>query len=111
MLNGWNYDLENIPEGDARKLVTLEKDEMIWVGVRAYHHTTKTWLNNGVETNERVIAWRDMPEPANPRYFAVPKEMTEAFEKAMREKVIPQIEEYRRRQAELAVKNRDRIFI
>lgn len=69
-MNGWDYHIDEVPEGDARKLVTLEKDGMVWIGIRAFHHETKTWLNNGADLGERVVAWRDLPEPANPRGFA-----------------------------------------
>ena len=91
-MNGWNYDLENIPEGDARKIVTLEKDGMTWVGIRAFNHNDKTWMNNGADIDERVVAWRDLPTPADPKYSAVPKEQIEAFERSMREDAIPEIE-------------------
>lgn len=92
-MSGWNYGVENVTGADARKIVTLEQDGMIWVGIRAYHYADKKWMNNGADSAERVVAWRDIPEPANPRIFAVPKEQIEEFERAMREDVIPKIEQ------------------
>lgn len=106
-MNGWNYNVTEVPEGDARKIVTLERDDMVWVGIRAFHHEQKVW--NG-DSGDRVVAWRDLPEPASPRYMAVPKEAVEAFEKEMTGTVIPEIEENQRRQAEIAAENRNRII-
>lgn len=60
MREGWN---DGVPDGgDCRKLVTLEKDGMIWVGIRAW--SGAGWLNNGTRSDEKVLAWRDMPPPA-----------------------------------------------
>ena len=61
MRDGWH---DGIPgnAGDCRKLVTVEKDGMIWVAIRAWNGTE--WLNNGARSRERVLAWRDLPSPA-----------------------------------------------
>jgi hypothetical protein len=113
---GWNYrDLDtgefaDIPEGDARKLVTLEKDEMIWIGIRAYSHAAKTWMVNGTDADEKVIAWQDLPDPARSNVFAMPKAAMEEFERAMREEVIPQIEDDIRRRAEAANETRHHLI-
>lgn len=49
--------------GDARKLVTLQRDNLIWVGIRAYDGAQ--WLNNGkTDPSEKVLAWQDLPFPA-----------------------------------------------
>lgn len=52
------------PEGgDARKLVTIERDSMIFVGIRAWNGTS--WLNNGMtDKAEKVLAWQPLPTPA-----------------------------------------------
>lgn len=63
MRDGWNEG--NPPDGgDCRKLVTLEQDGMIWVGIRAWNRAG--WLNNGERDhrNVKVLAWRDLPPPA-----------------------------------------------
>lgn len=55
---------ETIPpdHGDCRKLVTLEKDGMIWVGVRVW--SGARWLNSGIPEPANVLAWDDLPAPA-----------------------------------------------
>ena len=63
--DGWTYAPSYPPpDGDARKIVSLEMDGMVWVGVRAFNHATRKWMNNNEPSGERVVAWRDMPEPA-----------------------------------------------
>ncbi len=109
-VDSWNYDVQNVPDGDARKIVTLEKDGMTWVGIRAFHHADKKWLNGGAETDERVVAWQDLPQPADPRCFPVPKEMTEEFRRAMQEDVIPEIERRIHENAERAAKSRTQVL-
>jgi hypothetical protein len=61
MREGWNDGMPG-DGGDCRKLVTLENDGMIWVGIRAWNGTD--WVNNGVIFSEKVLAWRDLPQPA-----------------------------------------------
>ena len=62
--DGWNYTRNPPAKGDARKLVTLEQDGMIWTGIRAYHHQGGYWMNGGEPELVKVLAWRDLPEPA-----------------------------------------------
>lgn len=58
----WNR-VGNPDGGDCRKLVTLEVDGMIWVGIRAW--SGSTWLKDGVSSRgEKVLAWQDLPAPA-----------------------------------------------
>lgn len=61
MRPGWN---DGVPHegGDCRKLVTLEQDGMIWVGIRAWNGTD--WFNNGEREKAKVIAWQPLPSPA-----------------------------------------------
>lgn len=65
--DGWNYT-SNVPEGDSRKLVTLEQHGMRWIGIRAYHHIDRRWLNNNESEQAEVIAWRDLPAIADGFY-------------------------------------------
>ncbi len=65
--DGWDYS-SNVSEGDARKLVTLLQDGMTWVGIRAFDHQRRRWLNNGEPEMATVIAWQDLPIPANGRW-------------------------------------------
>jgi hypothetical protein len=59
----WNRSGPPGEGGDCRKLVTLEKDGMIWVGVRAWNGVD--WLNNGARDRlEKVLAWQELPHPA-----------------------------------------------
>lgn len=67
-IDGWNYDARNVPEGDARKIVTLEEGGMTWIGIRAFHHESRRWLNNGEPERATVKAWRDMPDIARGFY-------------------------------------------
>jgi hypothetical protein len=66
----WNYFGSSHPkEGDdARKLVTLLEGGMVWVGIRAYHHTGKYWTNNGEPERAEVLAWMNLPQPAQKRW-------------------------------------------
>ena len=63
--DGWCYQ-NSIPEEtkDARKIVTLKQDGMVWVGNRAWNHTKKRWENNGEPERASVLAWRELNEPA-----------------------------------------------
>ena len=61
--DGWCYQ-DKPQEGDARKIVTLEQDGMIWVGIRAFHSIAGKWMNNNEPERAKVIAWRDLDEPA-----------------------------------------------
>lgn len=67
--DGWNYETQCVPEGDARKIVTLEEDGMTWVGIRAFDHQRKRWINNGEPERASVKAWRDLPNPARGFWF------------------------------------------
>jgi hypothetical protein len=110
-MGDWNYDIEDVPEGDARKIVTLEKDGMIWVGIRAFRRDIKKWINNGVDGDERVVAWQDLPKPGDPRFIAVPKEILENFERTMHDEVIPDIERDTAERVERAVNSRNRVIL
>ena len=65
---GWHYGRDPSGDGDGRKLVTLELDGMEWVGIRYWQSAFGRWLNNGEPTTECVIAWQDLPEPAEHRF-------------------------------------------
>lgn len=63
MRDNWNRDSIPPEGGDGRKLVTLERDGMIWVGIRAWNGAD--WLNNGTRDHtEKVLAWQPLPAPA-----------------------------------------------
>lgn len=63
--DGWEY-YSKPSGGDCRKIVTLEQSGMTWVGIRAF--ANGGWINNGEPERADVIAWRDLPEPANGRF-------------------------------------------
>jgi hypothetical protein len=69
MRAGWN-ECPPPEDGDCRKLVTLERDGMIWVGIRAF--SGRRWINNGQSETANVIAWRDLPPPAYSDGLMVP---------------------------------------
>jgi hypothetical protein len=62
MRDQWNRTNQPGDGGDCRKLVTLEQDGMIWVGIRAYG--SAGWVNNGRIETAKVLAWQDLPQPA-----------------------------------------------
>jgi hypothetical protein len=63
--DGWNRKDDPSGNGDCRKLVTLcDRGGMIWVGIRAWSEPRRSWLNNGVLEQDKVLAWRDLPAPA-----------------------------------------------
>lgn len=64
----WNYNKPVPPNGDARKIVTLSQNGMVWIGIRAFNHNTRGWVNNNEPEIARVIAWRDLPQPARGRW-------------------------------------------
>ena len=65
----WCYLPNEVPEGDARKFVTLEQDGMVWVGIRAFDHSRQRWLNGGEPERATVRAWRHLVEPAKGVWF------------------------------------------
>lgn len=66
--DGWEYQTK--PEGgDCRKIVTLEQDGMVWVGIRAFNAITGQWLNGGEPERARVLAWKDLDQPAKGRWI------------------------------------------
>ena len=70
-IDGWNYrskPSENDTNKDARKIVTLSEQGMIWVGIRAWH-PRGYWINNGEPERAEIIAWRDLYEPARGRFY------------------------------------------
>lgn len=66
----WDYSrLLTKEEGkDARKLVTLMNDGLVWVGIRAWHHIEKRWYNGHEPELNQVLAWMDLPDPAKKRW-------------------------------------------
>jgi hypothetical protein len=68
MTDKWEYEIAGPQSGDSRKLVTLSELGMIWVGIRIYNQKLKRWENNGEPETVHVIAWRDLPQPAQ-RYW------------------------------------------
>ena len=61
--DNWIRDPYPPESGDTRKLVTLERDGMIWVGIRQWNGAK--WLNNGAHDRlEHVLAWQPLPTPA-----------------------------------------------
>lgn len=59
---GWVYS-RDVPEGDCRKLVWLVDDGgMCWVGIRAFDHSGKRWLNGGEPETAKVLCWQDLPK-------------------------------------------------
>lgn len=67
---GWNYGEKPKAGKDGRKIVTLEQGGMVWVGIRMWTSEFNRWVNNGEPISERVIAWKDLPEPAEHRYVS-----------------------------------------
>jgi hypothetical protein len=67
--DGWCYHGKPSGNGDARKIVTLEQNGMVWVGIRAYHVRGDYWMNNNEPEVANVIAWRDLNEPAKGRWM------------------------------------------
>lgn len=65
--DGWEYR-KNPEGGDCRKIVTLDQDGMCWVGIRAFNASTSQWLNNGEPERAKIIAWKDLDEPAKGRW-------------------------------------------
>ena len=59
----WRYDIPS-GSGDGRKLVTLEEDEMIWVGIRFWNMLEQRWYNGSRIETCHVVAWIDLPSPA-----------------------------------------------
>lgn len=66
--DGWNYGRRPKPGTDARKLVTLLQDGMVWIGIRAYASQYDHWMNNGEPERATVLAWQDLPQPAQHRW-------------------------------------------
>jgi hypothetical protein len=66
--DGWNYAATPQDGTDSRKLVTLEQDGMVWIGIRAWSSQHRCWVNNGEPTRETVVAWKDLPRPAEHRW-------------------------------------------
>ncbi len=62
-IDGWDYSSGPSEGGDARKLVTLQQEGMTWVGIRAFNHANRRWLNNGEPELAKVVAWRDLESP------------------------------------------------
>lgn len=64
----WNYKDPAVECGDSRKFVTLMDGGMVWVGVRAWHGREGRWYNGNEPERAQVLAWQDMPPPANKRW-------------------------------------------
>jgi hypothetical protein len=65
----WNYSKTPPAGGDARKLVTLDEDQMRWVGIRAFHSAEGRWYNGNEPERATIIAWRDLEAPAKSFYL------------------------------------------
>lgn len=63
--SGWQVAEGNSPPcvGDSRKLVVLvDRDNMAWIGIRAYRHDLHYWTVNGDrEESANVTHWQDLP--------------------------------------------------
>lgn len=59
----WRFDMPD-DEGDCRKIVTLTKGGMVWVGIRAWSSQRQRWLNNGVLEQDSIVAWQHLMKPA-----------------------------------------------
>jgi hypothetical protein len=68
--DGWTYNTTDIPEGDGRKLVTLEEQGMVWVGIRFWNCQEEHWMDGSGTGPElaTVKAWRNLPQPAKGWY-------------------------------------------
>lgn len=66
--DGWNYTSPPEEGRDARKIVTLTQDGMVWVGIRAYNHQRRYWMNGSEPELAHVLAWKDLDEPAKGRW-------------------------------------------
>ena len=66
----WHYCRNSHPkEGDdARKIVTLMEDGMIWIGIRTWHNRGWYWMNGSEPERAEVLAWMDLPQPAQKRW-------------------------------------------
>jgi hypothetical protein len=64
----WTYTQTPKPGKDARKIVTLKQDGMVWVGIRAWHNAGRYWMNGHEPERAHVLAWMDLPEPAPGRW-------------------------------------------
>lgn len=62
-IDGWDYTTKP-SGGDCRKIVTLDLDGMMWVGIRAFDANAQRWLNNSEPETATVRAWRELPPPA-----------------------------------------------
>ena len=70
-MSEWNYSASPFENGkDTRKLCTLlDKQGMVWVGIRMWNEHTKQWVNNGEPETDQVLAWMDLPQPAEKRWI------------------------------------------
>lgn len=64
----WEYHEKPLPGKDNRKLVTLLSTGMCWVGVRVWNGESERWEVNGEPERDQVLAWMDLPEPADKRW-------------------------------------------
>lgn len=60
----WNYRTDPPANGDARKLVTLSENGMVWIGLRAWNFQGRYWQNGGEPEQSRAIAWAHLPSIA-----------------------------------------------
>ena len=64
----WEYS-GNPEEGkDARCIVTLLDAGMTWVGIRAWNHQGKYWMNGNERERCQVLAWKPLDDPAKGRW-------------------------------------------
>jgi hypothetical protein len=67
--DAWKYSGHPEEGKDARCLVTLLDGGMVWVGIRAWHHAGKYWMNNSEPERHQVLAWKPLDSPARGRWL------------------------------------------
>lgn len=67
-VSGWTYGGHPEENKDARAIVTLVDEGMVWVGIRAWNHQGKYWQNGNEPERAKILAWQTLPEPAKKRW-------------------------------------------
>ena len=67
--DGWHYRGEPRDGTNARKIVTLVDGAVCWVGIRAWNASQRRWENNGEPEPNKILAWRDLHEPAKGYWY------------------------------------------
>jgi hypothetical protein len=65
----WQYGIRPADGGDSRKLVTLEQDGFVWVGIRHWNSAKGYWVNTDSPETAKVLAWAELPKPALKRFI------------------------------------------